>query len=66
MPIDVERNVAAVQPLTDVLVRPGELPDVPEFRIASYNAYNLFGDKPDVHSSPQPRLRRSSSTPSER
>jgi len=51
MPIDVERNVAAVQPLTDVLVRPGELPDVPEFRIASYNAYNLFGDKPDVHSS---------------
>ena len=24
---------------------------MPEFRIASYNAYNLFGDKPDVHSS---------------
>jgi endonuclease/exonuclease/phosphatase family metal-dependent hydrolase len=51
MAIDVERNTAPVQRLTDVLVRPGELPDIPEFRIASYNAYNLFGDKPDVYSS---------------
>jgi endonuclease/exonuclease/phosphatase family metal-dependent hydrolase len=51
MAIDVERNVAAVQRLTDVLVRPAELPDVPEFRIASYNAHNLFGEAPDLNSS---------------
>lgn len=51
MAFDVQRNTAEVQRLTDVLVRPGELPDVPDFRIASYNVYNLFGDAPDVHSS---------------
>ncbi|PYR57965.1 MAG: hypothetical protein DMF85_12170 [Acidobacteria bacterium] len=51
MAIDVERNAAPVQRLESVLVRPGELPDVPEFRIASYNAYNLFGDRPDINSS---------------
>lgn len=39
-----------VQSLTDVLARPEELPDVETFRIASYNARNLFGEAPDVHS----------------
>jgi endonuclease/exonuclease/phosphatase family metal-dependent hydrolase len=41
-----------VQPqlLTGVLARPEELPRVQEFRIASYNAWNLFGEAPDVHS----------------
>ena len=51
MAFTVERNIAQVQMLSDVLVRPGELPDVPDIRIASYNAHNLFGDAPDVHSS---------------
>ncbi len=36
--------------LTSTLARPEELPDVPSFRIAAYNVYNLFGDEPDVHS----------------
>lgn len=41
-----------VQPqlLTGVLARPEELPPAQEFRIASYNAWNLFGEAPDVHS----------------
>lgn len=38
------------QLLTGVLARPEELPLVQEFRIASYNAWNLFGEGPDVHS----------------
>lgn len=42
-----------VQSLTDVLARPEELPSVSQFRIASYNAWNLFGDRPDVHA-PRP------------
>jgi endonuclease/exonuclease/phosphatase family metal-dependent hydrolase len=36
--------------LVDTLKRPGELPLVPSITIASYNAYNLFGDDPDPHS----------------
>jgi endonuclease/exonuclease/phosphatase family metal-dependent hydrolase len=42
----------SVQPqlLTGVLARPEELPRVQEFRIASYNAWNLFGEAPDVYS----------------
>jgi endonuclease/exonuclease/phosphatase family metal-dependent hydrolase len=51
MTIDIERNAVTVQRLTDVLVRPGELPDVSDFRIAAYNAHNLFGGDPDVYSS---------------
>lgn len=39
-----------VQNLTEVLARPEELPEVETFRVASYNAWNLFGEAPDVHS----------------
>jgi len=42
---------ALIENLTETLKRPSELRHVPEFRVATYNAYNLFGDKPDVHSS---------------
>ncbi len=42
-------QMASVEPLGEVLARPEELPDVPDFRIASYNVYNLFGTEPDVH-----------------
>jgi endonuclease/exonuclease/phosphatase family metal-dependent hydrolase len=42
-----------VESLTTTLARPEELPDVPSFRIAAYNVWNLFGDEPDVHS-PRP------------
>lgn len=42
-----------VTPLTDVLARPQDLPERREFRIATYNVWNLFGDAPDVHS-PRP------------
>ncbi len=44
------RNAARIEPLTEVLRRPGELPEVETFRIAAYNVYNLFGEEPDVHS----------------
>ncbi len=44
-------NLASVQNLTDVLKRPEELSYVENFRIATYNVYNLFGDEPDVHAS---------------
>ena len=42
-----------IQPqlLTGVLARPEELPRVQEFRVASYNAWNLFGEAHDVYSS---------------
>ena len=42
---------AHVEELGEVLARPEELPEVSSFRIASYNLHNLFGAKPDVHSS---------------
>lgn len=44
-------NLASVQNLTDVLKRPEELSYVENFRIATYNVYNLFGEEPDVHAS---------------
>jgi endonuclease/exonuclease/phosphatase family metal-dependent hydrolase len=44
-------NLASVENLTDVLKRREELEFVPDFRIATYNVYNLFGDRPDVHAS---------------
>ena len=44
------QDKARIEPLTEVLVRRGELPDVQTFRIAAYNVYNLFGADPDVHS----------------
>lgn len=44
-------NKARIEGLTDVLARPEELPEVETFRIAAYNVHNLFGKKPDVHSS---------------
>lgn len=50
---DSEVTPVVVEPLTSTLARPEELPDVPSFRIAAYNVYNLFGDEPDVHS-PRP------------
>jgi endonuclease/exonuclease/phosphatase family metal-dependent hydrolase len=40
-----------VTSLTEVLARPEELPNRREFRIGTYNAWNLFGDRPDVHAS---------------
>src|SRR3990172_7904875 len=42
-------NFALVENLTDVLKRPEELSYVENFRIATYNVYNLFGEDPDVH-----------------
>jgi endonuclease/exonuclease/phosphatase family metal-dependent hydrolase len=42
-------NLASVENLTDVLKRPEELSYVKNFRIATYNVYNLFGKDPDVH-----------------
>jgi len=42
-------NLASVENLTDVLKRPEELSYVENFRIATYNVYNLFGKDPDVH-----------------
>jgi endonuclease/exonuclease/phosphatase family metal-dependent hydrolase len=52
---DADSTAVPIQsePLTTTLARPGDLPDVPSFRIAAYNVYNLFGDEPDVHS-PRP------------
>ncbi len=44
-------NLASVENLTDVLKRREELDYVENFRIATYNVYNLFGDRPDVHAS---------------
>jgi endonuclease/exonuclease/phosphatase family metal-dependent hydrolase len=41
---------ARVEGLTDVLTRRAELIDVPSFRIAAYNVYNLFGAASDVYS----------------
>ncbi|MDH3671188.1 MAG: endonuclease/exonuclease/phosphatase family protein [Gammaproteobacteria bacterium] len=48
-PILAPYQMASVEPLGEVLARPEELPDVPEFRIASYNVYNLFGKEHDVY-----------------
>ncbi len=39
-----------VQSLTGVLARREDLFPVQDFRIASYNAWNLFGEESDVHS----------------
>lgn len=50
MALSIAANTARVESLTDVLARPGELPDVETFRIAAYNLYNLFGEDPDVYS----------------
>jgi len=49
--IEVIHNQAYVENLGEVLARPEELMEVPSFRVASYNVHNLFGDRPDVHSS---------------
>lgn len=49
MALSIAANTARVEPLTDVLARPGELPDVETIRIAAYNVHNLFGEDPDVH-----------------
>jgi endonuclease/exonuclease/phosphatase family metal-dependent hydrolase len=47
---------AKIELLTEVFKRKEDLEDIPEFRIATYNVHNLFGDAPDVHSSrPNPR-----------
>jgi endonuclease/exonuclease/phosphatase family metal-dependent hydrolase len=50
MTLSAVQNKARIEPLTDVLARPGELPDVETFRIAAYNVYNLFGEENDVYS----------------
>jgi endonuclease/exonuclease/phosphatase family metal-dependent hydrolase len=44
-------DAARIENLTDTLRSPSELRYVPEFRVATYNVHNLFGEKPDVHSS---------------
>jgi endonuclease/exonuclease/phosphatase family metal-dependent hydrolase len=44
-------EAAKVELLTEVFKRPDDLKDVDEFRIATYNVHNLFGDEPDVYSS---------------
>jgi endonuclease/exonuclease/phosphatase family metal-dependent hydrolase len=41
---------ARTENLTEVLTRRAELQDVPSFRLAAYNVYNLFGGDPDVYS----------------
>jgi endonuclease/exonuclease/phosphatase family metal-dependent hydrolase len=41
---------ARVENLTEVLTRRAELRDVPSFRLAAYNVYNLFGAVSDVYS----------------
>lgn len=51
--LDASVSPVVVESLTTTLARPEELPDVPSFRIAAYNVWNLFGDEPDVHS-PRP------------
>jgi endonuclease/exonuclease/phosphatase family metal-dependent hydrolase len=50
MTLSPTQNQARIEPLTEVLARPGELPDVETFRIAAYNVHNLFGPDPDVYS----------------
>lgn len=50
MALSVVQNKARIEPLTEVLARPGELPEVETFRIAAYNLYNLFGEDADVYS----------------
>jgi endonuclease/exonuclease/phosphatase family metal-dependent hydrolase len=42
---------ASVESLVEELKRPADLAFVPQFRLATYNVHNLFGDRPDVHSS---------------
>jgi endonuclease/exonuclease/phosphatase family metal-dependent hydrolase len=41
---------ARTENLIEVLTRRAELNEVPSFRLAAYNVYNLFGEEPDVYS----------------
>ena len=41
---------ARVESLTEVLTRRAEMRDLPSFRLAAYNVYNLFGALTDVYS----------------
>ncbi|HEY7499292.1 MAG TPA: endonuclease/exonuclease/phosphatase family protein [Vicinamibacterales bacterium] len=47
---DAADRPLVVETLTTTFAVPEDLPEVPSFRIAAYNVYNMFGDEPDVHS----------------
>jgi len=51
--IELKTNALAVEPLGESLRRREELEFVREVRIATYNVFKLFGERPDVYS-PQP------------